>query len=137
MKRFRVYLFLGSCLFVILGVGIISNIVAKQHCQRDTARWLVDHPLCGEPFYLLDKGDYKQVRGTLDSIGAVYQTTVREREDNSYPRAHLRTKILVPFLVQVDYFWEREAEIGGGGTRTYICFFGSIYFVGEINRFST
>ena len=49
----------------------------------------------------------------------------------------IKTRSCIPFVISVDYFWEREAEIGGGGTRQFLCFFGSIIELGESHEFAT
>lgn len=49
----------------------------------------------------------------------------------------MKTHSLIPFVISVDYFWEREALIGGGAVKWFFCLFGKTMEIGETGRYAT
>src|SRR5580692_1133809 len=113
-----------AIILLIATLGWISNSISKTACLKQVGSWLCNQPIGGGFFYLLDPDNDIDVRATLDSMGAVYDVIGSKSQGaRTWPRISLKTHSLIPFLISVDYFWEREALIGGGATKWYICFF--------------
>jgi hypothetical protein len=127
-----------ASLAVVIGMGWISNALSKAACRQQVGLWLFKHSLGGRSFYLLDPNDDKDVRATFDSVGAQY-TRLASISGNpqAWPRLAMKTNSLIPFLVGVDYFWERQPEVGAGGTKWFFCVFGTVYEIGESGRYAT
>ncbi len=135
-RRFRAVFLTVTIVGGVIAAGYVSNALSKPSCQQQVGFWLADGPLGGRFFYLLDQDEDKDVRAMFASLGARYSVLSFNSDDpNTWPRLSLRTHTLIPFLVSVDYSWEREAEIGGGATKWFFCFFGAIVEVGETNGF--
>jgi hypothetical protein len=125
-------------LVMIAIVGWISSAVSKPSCQQQVGSWLFAHPIGGRCFYLLDADGDKNVRATFESIGATYSVVAPNTDDpRAWPRLSMKTHAVIPFLVSVDYFWEREAEIGAGATRWFFCLFGTAVEIGETRGYAT
>jgi hypothetical protein len=92
----------------------------------------------GDPSTLLDPGEDEEVRATFSSIGATYSVLAFNSNDpKNWPRLSMKTHSFIPFVVSVDYFWEREAQIGGDATKWFFCLFGKVFEIGETNKYST
>ena len=112
--------------------------MSKASCQQQVGSWLFTEPIRGRFFHLLDLDDDEDVRGTFKSIGARFSVLNVDSDDpKTWPRLSMDTNCLTPFVVSVDYFWEREAETGGGATKWFLCLFGKIVEIGESNQYST
>jgi hypothetical protein len=123
---------------VMVTVGWISNATSKAACRQQVGSWLFAQPIGGRFFYLLDPDEDEEVRATFRSIGATYSVLAPDSNGpKTWPRLSMKTHSLIPFVISVDYFWEREAQIGGGATKWFFCFFGKVVEIGETNEYVT
>ena len=138
IKRFKCA---SISLAILLGaaiVGWLSNATSIVACQQQVGSWLWNQPVAGRFFYLLDPSEDGVVRETFTSLGAEYTPLASHSNDpKTWPRLSMKTRWLIPFLISVDYFWEREAEIGGGGTKWFICLFGRVVPLEATNEYAT
>ena len=109
--------------------GYVSNAVSRTECERTVASWLVARPLGGRFFFLQSAEGDPGVRKTLDALGARYAPADAGHE--AWPRMRMRTHAALPFVVWIDYEWERGPEIGAGGRRWFFCWFGHTRDLGE------
>src|SRR5260370_42084419 len=122
----------------LASVGWISNANSKASCQRQIGSWLFTQPIGGRFFYLLDPDADEEVRAMFKSMGADYSVLASKSDDpTAWPRLSVKARTFIPFVISVDYFWEREPEIGDGATRWFLCFFGRVVEIGETSRYST
>jgi hypothetical protein len=127
-----------AILLLVAAMGWISNANSKALCQQRVGSWLYTQAIGGEFFYLLDPNEDEEVRATFRSIDAPYSVlTSNSHDSKTWPRLAMKTHSLIPFVISVDYFWEREAEIGGGATKWFVCFFGKVVEIGETNEYAT
>ena len=136
MTRSRLFIALAA-VAVMATVGWISNANSKAFCRQQVGSWLFAQPIGGRVFYLLDPDEDEEMRATFRSIGATYSVASDPNDPKAWPRLSMKTHSLIPFVISVDYFWEREALIGGGGTKWFFCLFGKIVEIGETNEYST
>jgi hypothetical protein len=138
-KRYLKWLFFTIPVVALLGIaGWLSTASSRSFCQRTVGSWLLTEGIGSRPFYLLDADADKDVRATFDSLGATYWVHAPDPHDPAaWPRLALKSHTAIPFFVAVDYFWEREADLGGGGTRWFFCYFGRVVEIGDTDRFST
>ena len=122
-------------LAVVATVGWISNANSKALCQQQVGSWLANQPIGGRFFYLLDPD--KDEEATFKSLAAKYEVASKSDGRHTWPRLSMKTHSLIPFLISIDYFWEREFLLGGGATKWYLCFFGKVFEIGETNEFAT
>jgi hypothetical protein len=119
-------------------VGWISNAASRAACQQQVGSWIFSHPVGGRHFHLLDPDEDKSVRASFSSVGASYSVLASDSDDpKTWPRVSMQAHSLIPFVISVDYFWEREAEIGGGATKWFLCLFGKTVEIGETNEYAT
>jgi len=119
-------------------VGWISNAYSKVLCQQTVAAWLFNEPIGGRSFYLIDAASDRDAGDVFDSIKATYSVLpAGPHAANTWPRLAMKTHTWIPFVVSVDYFWEREFLIGGGATKRFLCFFGTVVYLGETDEFAT
>jgi hypothetical protein len=133
------WVLIGLAVFAgVATVGWISNVISRATCQQQVGSWLLTRGIGVRFFYLLDSDEDKGTRAAFDSMGATYSVLgSNSHSPNTWPRLSMKTHTLVPFFISVDYFWEREAEIGGGATKWFVCVFGRVVEIGETNEFAT
>lgn len=135
--RTRLRIALAFALLAIVSTGYISNAFSKAACEQRMASHLMKY-VGNRPFYLLLEGDEQRARNAFDSLHANYTVApYNPRENINWPYARLEATGYLPFLISVDYAWEREAELGGGATRWYFNFFGSVVEIGDSFEWST
>ena len=124
-KRHLKWLFLSLAFLALPAIaGWISNANSKAFCQRRIGSWLFTQPIGGRFFYLLDPDEDADVRSTFDSMDATYSVLGFDSADpETWPRLSIKTHTLIPFFISIDYFWEREAECGGGATKVVLLSF--------------
>lgn len=118
-------------------LGWLSNAFSTTVCQQRVGKWLFVDVVGERPFFLVNAQD-EQASAAFDSIGASYSSLpVDANHPSTWPRISMKSHAVIPFLVSVDYFWEREPLLGGGATKWFFCFFGLCGEIGETDRFST
>jgi hypothetical protein len=79
-----------------------------------------------------------EAQAAFDAVNASYSViNSNPDEPRAYPRVVMTTKTYVPFFILIDYQWEREAEVGGGASNWFSCFFGKIIMRAETDRWVT
>ena len=123
---------------MLVFAGWVSNAVSQSKCRQLIAVWLFNDAIERRPFYLPNQDDGDDLRAAFHEVGATYTVLPSQsRSPGKWPCLSIKTNILIPFFVSVNYCWEREAEIGGGATRWYLSFFGEAIEIGEANRYET
>jgi len=136
-KRSVLILTIGATA-IIVATGYVSNYLSQPVCAQRVAGWLYFQPIGACPFYLLTDDQSDAAPTAFDSIGAKYSVIASGVQDaTTWPRLSLKTHTSIPFLISIDYFWEREPQIGGGATRWYFGIGGKIIDLGETNEFAT
>jgi hypothetical protein len=137
-KRHKGVFLVLAGLALVAAAGWLSNAGSKAACRQQVGSWLFTDWLAGQPFYLLDADGDRDVWATFDSIGATYSVLPAHSDDpKTWPRLSLKTHAWIPFVISVDYFWEREVLIGGGGTKWFLCLFGRVVEIGDTNQYAT
>ena len=137
-SQFRLVFIAIAVVAAVSIVGWLSNANSKAYCRQQVGSWLFTQPIGGNFFYLLDRDEDEEVRAMFRSMGAEFSVLGIDSDGpKTWPRLSVKTHTLIPFIISVDYFWEREPEIGGGATRWFLCFFGRVLEIGETSRYST
>jgi hypothetical protein len=118
-------------------VGWWSNSHCREQCRTSTAFWLYQDYLGSRPFYIVADRSDDDLQDMFLNAGVKVAGNVNHDDPWAYPRLYVGTRSNIPFVVEVDYFWERGALIGGGGTKRFLCLFGRIGELEETNRFAT
>jgi hypothetical protein len=116
-------------------IGWASNAASQAACEQRVALPLAAGPLSGSPFFLDCPEHADDVAAALRTAGATVR--VPTNASDSFPRLTLKSHSLIPFVISVDYLWEREGEIGGGATKWFVCFFGRTSEIGEMGHYAT
>jgi hypothetical protein len=133
----RVYVVIGAIGFLMVA-GWVSNACSASNCSRPIAVGLYNDYLGRRPFYLPAQDDGADLRAAFQEVGANYTAIPsRSRSPGKWPCLSIKTNCVIPFFVSVDYFWEREAEIGGGASKWFFCFFGHVTEISETDEFQT
>lgn len=124
-------------LTIVASLGWVSNANSKAYCQRIVGTELLTYIGQRGFFLLAPRGDI-DARATFDSLDAQYLSLdINSDDPKTWPRLSMKTSCVIPFFVSVDYFWEREAEIGGGATKWFFCLFGMVFEIGDASEFAT
>jgi len=141
-KSKRKVILVCFCFACILGLvisGYISNAISKPYCEKQMTLVLVNR-VSTRGFCYLRVGDNNSntTEVALQSIGASYSLIKTDPHlSQSYPWIAMDINSIIPFFLRIDHAWEREAEIGGGGTIWYFCFFGTARPLGQTKTFVT
>lgn len=118
--------------------GYVSNAISRPVCERTVASWLVLTFTGGEPFYLLHCEQDPAARAAFAAVGAPYRAVPPGTDlPETWPHLEMKAHAWLPFFISVDYFWERQPEVGCGARKWYLGLFGWVVEIGETNHYAT
>jgi hypothetical protein len=119
---------------LLIAAGYLSNSLCSTTCEIRTAKWFAATVYSGKPFCLGPDGKVES-QAIFASAGI---PTSQNATGLPYPWGEVRrAHSVAPFLVEVDYGWVAEPQIGEGGSLRYFCFFGYIIEIGDRVRWVT
>ncbi len=123
---------------ILAGLGYLSNCLSRKCCCRAVALRVLSNIPPDHPYYTSLEATDEDAANAFDEVAPERTRRSQDRlEFLDYPRVQMTSSAYLPFIVGLHHLWEREAEIGGGGTTVCVTFFGHCWVVGEINRFVT
>lgn len=122
MKKRKILGVLVVVSLTVLFAGVISNWVAAEGCENDTARWLTSG-FQEAPIVHITEWTARTDPSSLFSTNTVVVRARKPKKDKSdAPELVVwRAKIFVPFFVRVDWAWATGSLRGAEGGCWYLC----------------
>ena len=127
-KRWAIRLVCTICVLAI--TGFVSNHLSKTTCEQRTAHWLANVSLGGGPFCALPDNAAESL-SILQAAG-IQPAQVSATSHPVFPWVDIHhAHSVAPFIVEVDYGWCYEPQMGEGGSYRFLCLFGHVIEIGN------